>query len=99
MEDFWKHMEAVMRWNSGLPPPRPKPSAEEITANVPAAPPGSRRHPSRLRSKHVGVRLTKRDFDLLQELASAHAVPPGTMARMLIVRGVRAAADGAKEGN
>jgi hypothetical protein len=41
------------------------------------------------------MRLTEADFALLAELARAHSVRPGTMARMLIVRAVRAAADAA----
>jgi hypothetical protein len=92
MDDFWKHKEAIIRWNSGLPPPRPKPSGDEIAAGVPE-PPRAEPRPSRFKSKHVGVRLTERDFELLRQLALAHAVPPGTMARILIVRGARAAAD------
>jgi hypothetical protein len=41
----------------------------------------------------VGIRLTERDYELLTELAREHAVALGTMARMLVVRGVRAAAE------
>jgi hypothetical protein len=41
----------------------------------------------------VGIRLAQRDFEMLRELARGNAVPVGTMARMLIVRAVRAAAD------
>jgi hypothetical protein len=40
------------------------------------------------------MRLTEADFELLGELARAHGVRPGTMARMLVLRAVRAAADG-----
>jgi hypothetical protein len=46
-----------------------------------------------MKSKHVGLRLTEADFEMLCKLARAHVVPPGTMARMLVVRAVRAAAD------
>jgi hypothetical protein len=63
-------------------------------APVPAAPGSTIARGRYLKSRHVGVRLTERDFELLNELARAHAVRPGTMARMLIVRAVRAAADG-----
>lgn len=42
------------------------------------------------------MRLTETDYQLLAELSRAHSVPLGTMARMLVVRGVRAAADAAR---
>jgi hypothetical protein len=42
----------------------------------------------------VGIRLTERDFEMLRELAWANGVRPGTTARMLVVRAVRAAAGG-----
>jgi hypothetical protein len=93
-DDFWKWLDAVSRYNNNLPPPRPMPSAETVAADVPAAEaPRLSARESRFKSRHVGVRLTQRDFSMLKELAIAHSVPPGTMARMLIVRGVRAAAD------
>jgi hypothetical protein len=93
-DDFWNWLDAVTRHNNGLPPPRPMPDGEDVAAHLPTGdvPRPSRRR-SRFKSRHVGVRLTERDFAMLKELALAHAVPPGTMARMLIVRGVRAAAD------
>jgi len=90
-------MEAVSRWNNSLPPPRPMPKSAELGPVTPVA--ALPRRASRFKptkSRHIGVRLTEADFELLSELARAHAVRPGTMARMLIVRGVRAAADGAK---
>lgn len=93
-DDFWKWLDALSRFNNGLPPPRPMPGGDEFAADVPTADvPSPRARPSRFKSRHVGVRLTERDFAMLKELAVAHAVPPGTMARMLVVRGVRAAAD------
>ena len=93
-DDFWKWLDAVSRHNNGLPPARAMPDGEDVAADLPTGDlprPGPRR--SRFKSRHVGVRLTERDFAMLKELAVAHAVPPGTMARMLIVRGVRAAAN------
>jgi len=96
VDDFLKHLDAVSRYNNGLPPARPMPSGEEMSTRVPEArAPRSKPGRSRFKSRHVGVRLTDRDFELLNELARAHAVPPGTMARMLIVRAVRAAVDSA----
>ncbi|MFL5907062.1 MAG: hypothetical protein ACJ75Z_05650 [Solirubrobacterales bacterium] len=89
-----KVIEAVNRWNNGLPPPRPKPGPERIRSAVPTPASPSRGGRPIHKSRHVGVRLTQRDYVLLLELARAHAVRAGTMARMLIVRGVRAAADG-----
>jgi hypothetical protein len=93
-DDFWKWVDAVSRFNNGLPPPRPMPGGDELAADVPTVDaPHANARASKFKSRHVGVRLTERDFLMLKELAVAHAVPPGTMARMLIVRGVRAAAD------
>ena len=96
LDDYVGYVEAVNRHNNGLLPPRPKPPADEIRTAVPT--PESPRSVARLRylkSEHVGIRLTRSDFKLLEELSQAHAVPVGTMARMLVVRGVRAAADAA----
>jgi hypothetical protein len=97
MEDFWKYKDAVSRWNNCLPPPRPKPDGEAIRPAVPTPSSPGRRERSRYQSHHVGIRLRDGDFELLLELARAHAVPPGTMARILVVRGVRAAAEVAKD--
>ena len=58
-------------------------------------PPRASRHKA-TKSRHLGVRLTETDFELLEEMARAHAVRPGMMARMLVVRAIRAAADQAK---
>jgi hypothetical protein len=86
-------VEALDRWKAGRPPKRPLPSGDRLAEGVPAAnapgspPPGPRR------SRHVGFRLAQADFERLSQMARAHAVAPGTMARMLIVRAVRAAAD------
>jgi hypothetical protein len=91
-EDWLKYVDALTRWTNYLPPPQRIPKGSEFTESVPipdAPRPGSRRRS--VKSRHVGIRLTKRDFELLDELARAHAVRPGTMARMLIVRAVRAA--------
>jgi len=93
-DDFWKHLDAVSRWNNGLPPPRPKPAGDEIAPR--ATPPGLPKPASRrkaTKTRHLAVRVTEADYQLLGELARAHAVRPGTMARMLVVRGVRAAAN------
>jgi hypothetical protein len=90
-------MDAVSRYNNGLPPPRAIPEAEELEEVAPVIRlphPASRHKPTK--SRHLGVRLTEADFDLLNKLARAHAVRPGTMARMLVVRAVRAAADEAE---
>jgi hypothetical protein len=93
-DDFWTYMDAVSRWNNSMPPPRPMPESAEFGPVAPVA--ALPRRASRFKptkSRHVGVRLTEADFELLNELARAHGVRPGTMARMLVVRGVRAAAD------
>ena len=29
-DDFWKHKDAVSRWNNSLPPPRPKPPGDKF---------------------------------------------------------------------
>jgi hypothetical protein len=95
-EDFWKHKDAVSRWHNGLPPPRPVPAGEDIAPQAgPGRPPrpASRFKPTK--SRHLAVRLTEADYQSLVELSLAHAVRPGTMARMLVVRGVRAAAEAA----
>jgi hypothetical protein len=92
-DSFWEYMDALSRWNNLLPPKRPLPRPDEAASAVPE--PAAPRSPSRrpgLKVRHVGLRLTERDYELLSELASAHAVALGTMARMLVVRGVRAAA-------
>jgi len=91
-DDFWAWMDAASRYNNRLPPARPIPDGENISAAVPTpvAPAGRL---STHRTRHVGVRLRESDFEMLRKLAAAHAVAPGTMARMLIVRGVRAAAN------
>jgi hypothetical protein len=100
MDDYWAYFEAVSRWNSALPPPRPIPSGKEVADGLPPSEvPRPRRGPRSFKSRHVGVRLTQGDFEMLEKLALAHAVRPGTMARMLIVRGVRAAADAVAEGD
>ena len=93
MEDFLAHVDAVSRWNNGLPPPRRIPKEDELLPVAPVAVPphqASRHKPSKRR--HLGMRLTEADFELLDQLARAHSVRPGTMARMLVVRAVRAAA-------
>jgi hypothetical protein len=93
-DDFWAYKDAITRWNSYLPPPRRLPEGDEFTGTVPAAnAPRSRHRRSSLKSRHVGIRLTERDFAELDGLARAHGVRPGTMARMLIVRAVRAVAE------
>jgi hypothetical protein len=93
-EEFWKYMDAFSRWNNGLPPPRSLPTSQEVASEVPkSSPPRSGWYRRALKSRHVGIRLTERDYELLTELAREHAVALGTMARMLVVRGVRAAAE------
>lgn len=93
LDDWALHSEAVNRWSNGLPPPRPKPTGEAIRPSVgtPRAPRSTRGRA--LKSRFVGMRMGQADFELLEELAHAHSVPVGTMARILVVRGVRAAAD------
>jgi len=92
-DDFWKYLDALSRRNNGLPPPRPKPAGNEISPR--ATPERLPKPASRFKatkSRHLAIRLTEADYELLAELARAHAVRPGTMARMLVVRGVRASA-------
>jgi hypothetical protein len=92
-DDFWRYIKALDRWKEGLPPPNPLPGRNEIAGGVPQpSPPRSGRYRRALKSSHVGIRLTERDYELLADLARAHSVALGTMARMLVVRGVRAAA-------
>jgi hypothetical protein len=94
MDDFWKFKDAIIRWNSGLPPLRQMPDEDQRAPFVPVAKapkPASRFKPTK--SRHVGLRLTETDYAMLCELARAHGVRPGTMARMLVIRAVRAAAD------
>ena len=94
LDDYFKYQEALSRWTNYLPPKRRIPAAGEFAEDVPVGdPPRSRAPRPALRTRHVGIRLTQRDFEMLRELARAHAVRPGTMARMLVVRGVRVAAD------
>lgn len=96
-DDFLTHLDAVSRYNNGLAPKRPLPEVSQLGDDVQAtAAPRSASGRRALRSRHVGIRLNQRDFGLLEELARSRAVPPGTMARMLIVRAVRAAAEDAK---
>jgi hypothetical protein len=93
-EDWLKYIDALTRWTNYLPPPQRVPKGDEFTGTVPVADaPRSRHRRSSLKSRHVGIRLTERDFAALDGLARAHGVRPGTMARMLIVRAVRAVAD------
>jgi hypothetical protein len=96
-DDFLIHLEAVSRWNNRLPPPRPMPKDEELGDIAPVV---RLRQPERrfkpAKPRHVGLRLTEEDFSLLREMALAHSVRPGTMARMLVVRAVRAAAEDAE---
>jgi hypothetical protein len=92
-EDWLKYIDALTRWTNYLPPPRRLPKGDEFTGTVPAADaPRSRHGRSSLKSRHVGIRLTERDFAELDGFARAHGVPPGTMARILIVRAIRAVA-------
>jgi hypothetical protein len=94
LDDYFVHLDALRRFTNFLPPRRRMPDPDKHSGGVPIAdPPRNSRHGRWVKSRHVGIRLTQRDFELLDELARAHAVPPGTMARMLIVRAVRAAAD------
>jgi hypothetical protein len=98
-EDFWKYFDAITRWNSHPPPPRALPKAEDVQGSIPVArlsraassKPASRFKPTK--SRHLGLRLTETDYSMLCELARAHGVRPGTTARMLVVRAVRASAD------
>jgi hypothetical protein len=93
LDDYFKYQDALTRWTNYLPPQRRIPAASEFAEDVPVGdPPRSAAPRPALRTRHVGIRLTQRDFEMLLELARAHAVRPGTMARMLVVRGVRAAA-------
>jgi hypothetical protein len=99
-EDFWKHKDALNRWNNGLPPPRPKPAGNDIAPQAtPAHLPKPASRFKDTKSRHLAVRLTEADYELLAELARAHAVRPGTMARMLVVRGARGAVDGGDSSN
>jgi hypothetical protein len=94
MDDFWKFKDAILRWNSGLPPPRQMPDEDQSAPFAPVAKapkPASQFKPTK--SRHVGLRLTETDYSMLCELARAHGVRPGTMAGMLVVRAVRSAAD------
>lgn len=98
MDDFWRFKEAFVRWNSGLPPPRELPDGDQSAPAVPVArvpKPASRFKPTK--SRHLGLRLTETDFSMLCELARAHGVRPGTMARMLVIRAVRASVDESDE--
>ena len=98
MDDFWVFMDAVTRRNNGLPPPRPLGGIDNAGGSVPTSRPpkrASRFKPTK--SWHLGLRLTETDHGMLCELARAHGVRPGTMARMLVVRAVRAAADESRE--
>ena len=54
-EDYWKHVDAVSRWNNGLPPPRPKPNGREI---------GPEAGPPRLPHRHHGS--SPRSHDTMQ---------------------------------
>jgi hypothetical protein len=94
VDDFFVYLDALRRYTNFQPPPHRKPGVDETLPGMPVATPPQRIRSGRsIKSRHVGVRLTERDFELLGELARAHAVAPGTMARMLIVRAVRAAAE------
>lgn len=93
-EDWLKYVDALTRWTNYLPPPRRVPKGDEFTGTVPVAgAPRSRSRRSSVKSRHVGIRLTERDFAELDGLARAHGVRPGTMARMLIVRAIRVIAE------
>jgi hypothetical protein len=92
IEDWFKYQQALARWTNYLPPPRPIPKGEEFSDTLPPAATPRRFQRKSVKSRHVGIRLTEHDFKQLDELARGHAVPPGTMARMLIVRAIRAVA-------
>jgi hypothetical protein len=93
-EDWLEYIDALTRWTNHLPPLQRLPKGDEFTGTVPAVgAPRARYRRASVKSRHVGIRLTDRDFEALDELARAHGVPPGTMARILIVRAVRAVAE------
>jgi hypothetical protein len=93
-DDWLTYQKALTRWTHYLPPPRRIPKGDELGDLPTAGAPRAASQRPALRSRHVGIRLTQRDFDQLDELARANAVRPGTMARMLVVRALRAAAEG-----
>ena len=64
-------------------------SAEEILFSKPIRPPKSRR--PKLREKQVSVKLTSDEHQNLKEAARIYSVPPSTLARIVLVRGVQAA--------
>jgi len=98
LDDFVDYLDAVNRFNNNVrPKPRPVPETEgRIGGPVEAT---RVDWPSRVDgpadtsgiSRKVGIRLTPDDHELLQQLAAEHSVAPSTMARILVVKGVRAA--------
>jgi hypothetical protein len=91
-EKYWNWMDAFTRWNNFMPPPKPVPEPHDVASAVPEpSTPRPGWYRRSLKSRHVGIRLTERDYELLVELARAHSVALGTMARILVARGVQAA--------
>jgi hypothetical protein len=64
-------------------------SAVEILLSRPEKP--LRPERSRPRPMQVNVKLTKEEHELLLEAAEEYALPPSTLARVLVVRGAEAA--------
>lgn len=80
MDQYWEALEKVNRRNNGLAPSAPR--LPNDLNRVHAA--------DELGGRQVGLRLPALDYERLQELSARYGVPPATMARMLVVRALRA---------
>jgi hypothetical protein len=78
-EDYLEFADAIAQLHSGLPPRLPK-GLQEV------------RPSRRAGGVQVGLRLPMADFDRLAEFGRAYGVAPATMARILVVRALRAVA-------
>jgi hypothetical protein len=96
MDAYLDHVDAESRRNNGLPPRRepPSPALGELASTRARSGPRSISHRDASgETRQVGLRLAPADYERLLELARSYAMAPATMARMLVVRSVRAESD------
>jgi hypothetical protein len=80
LDEYFDKVEEITRRNSGLGPKRKK------------RPPGLGRVPTSDSGgmRQVGLRLPSGEFDDLKKLSRDYGLRPASLARMLVVRGLRA---------
>ncbi len=72
-------------------------TAREIILTPPLPPKPARRAGRGRRANQVNLKLTGKEYEGLLEAAREYSLPPATLARMLVVRGARAALEGPEE--